>query len=683
MSARVLCVDDDRNLCRILAKTLGGEGYEVATAFDGEEALGALREAPPDLVLLDLILPKRNGFEVLEAIRRSPHRGADAPVVLMSGCSPTPEYRRRAARLRATDLLEKPVPLDRLLGVVGRALGARSGAQPAPAAPQAAAAPRGALDEMPFPWLLHHLHGLRATGVLQLSSGRKRKWLQLVDGRPTAVRSNLVEECLGNLLVRQGRISSSALDESLRRMQGGHLQGEILVAMQRLSEDELTAALRAQAAEKLLEIFAWESGAFRFHGGARLRNANALERSPADLIVHGVRTRFPLRRIDEFLRAHGERYAGLGESRFYRFQEIELAPGEEALLRGLRGGARRLADLVGPDEGLRRTLFGLLSVGLVELAEGPPPATGPAPAAPPAATGPAPAAPASAARPEPLAPAAAVGREPAAPPAAEGREPAAPPSARAARDEGAQRDERARAELLALAESFRDRSHWEILGVAEDAGDGEIRAAYERLAARTHPDRFGGRGGAVKDLAEELFARVAEAGDTLSDPKRRLAYLLESRRRTRQAAHRDEGQRALRAERAFRDGEACLQRRDYPGALRAFGIALERYPEEGEYHAHYGWALHLCHPGDASLAQEAVEHVRRGAKLARNHEKPYLFLGRLYKSLGRPQAAERLFAKAVQVQPDCVEAMRELRLIQMRRERSRGARARIRRLFGR
>jgi len=75
--------------------------------------------------------------------------------------------------------------------------------------------------------------------------------------------------------------------------------------------------------------------------------------------------------------------------------------------------------------------------------------------------------------------------------------------------------------------------------------------------------------------------------------------------------------------------------------------------------------------------------VRRGAKLARNHEKPYLFLGRLYKSLGRPQAAERLFAKAVQVQPDCVEAMRELRLIQMRRERSRGARARIRRLFGR
>ena len=61
----VLCVDDDRNLCQILGKALSGEGYLVRMAHDGDAALESLREEPPDLVLLDLLLPKRDGFAVL------------------------------------------------------------------------------------------------------------------------------------------------------------------------------------------------------------------------------------------------------------------------------------------------------------------------------------------------------------------------------------------------------------------------------------------------------------------------------------------------------------------------------------------------------------------------------------------------------------------------------------------
>jgi tetratricopeptide (TPR) repeat protein len=72
------------------------------------------------------------------------------------------------------------------------------------------------------------------------------------------------------------------------------------------------------------------------------------------------------------------------------------------------------------------------------------------------------------------------------------------------------------------------------------------------------------------------------------------------------------------------------------------------------------------------MINEAIEHVRRGVKLARDREKPYLYLGRLYKAIGRTAAAEKMFTRAVQIRPDSVESLRELRLINMRRGKAKG-----------
>jgi lipopolysaccharide biosynthesis regulator YciM len=80
------------------------------------------------------------------------------------------------------------------------------------------------------------------------------------------------------------------------------------------------------------------------------------------------------------------------------------------------------------------------------------------------------------------------------------------------------------------------------------------------------------------------------------------------------------------------------------------------------------------------MAAEAIEHIKRGIKLASHREKPYLFLGRLHKAVGLADQAEKMFLRAVQIEPQCVEAIRELRLIQMRREKSKGL---IGRLFRR
>jgi CheY-like chemotaxis protein len=633
--ASILCVDDDRGLCQILSRALVAEGFEVRTAHDGEEALLAAFEEAPDLVILDVMLPRRDGFEVLERLRAQPGPLAALPAIVLSGCSRTPQAAERTSRLGAHEWLTKPVPLDRLVEVVRKTLGVAAPAAAAGVAREARVL-SGALDELAFPGLLHHLHGLRAEGVLELRSGRKRKALELRGGRPVAVRSNLVHECLGNLLVSSGRIDGEALEESVNRMRRGEgLQGEILVAMELLSEAELAAALRGQAEEKLFEIFTWASGEYRFAQGARLARANvlALERSPGSVILAGVRERSPLDPLDRWLRSRGSRVVAPGESPFYRFQEIDLDEAGARLLEELRR-TPRVSELLARDERTRRTLYALVATEMVELRE--------APSTP------------VAAEPRPI-----VERV------------AAPARAAAPPDEEALRHE-----LTGLAESLRGRDHFAVLGVSRQASPEEVRAAFLEAARRAHPDRFRASSDTVRRLAEEVFGVLSRAHETLVDPARRQLYLIELGKDSRKAAQAEEGKRALQAELRFQEGERLLRKREYDEAVRRFAEAVALHPEEGEYHAYRGWALFLARPGNPTAEREAVAHLRRARKLAPDREKPYLFLGRLHREAGRSEHAQKCFTRALQINPSSVEAVRELRLIQMRASKAKGRIAR-------
>lgn len=133
-----------------------------------------------------------------------------------------------------------------------------------------------------------------------------------------------------------------------------------------------------------------------------------------------------------------------------------------------------------------------------------------------------------------------------------------------------------------------------------------------------------------------------------------------------EAPNETEGQRALAAETEFQRGHLLLADRDYEGALLHFGRAMEHFPSAGEYRSYYGWTLYLRHPDDELMLGEALEHCREGVKLAKGREKPYLLLGRLYRATGKTVAAKKMFARAVQIEPQCVEAMRELRIMNMR-----------------
>ncbi|MEK9154794.1 MAG: response regulator [Patescibacteria group bacterium] len=82
---KILLVEDDPFLSSLLKNRLQKEGLEVILAKDGEEGINFLKTTKPNLVLLDIILPKKSGFEVMETLRSDPElQGNSAPVIIIS-----------------------------------------------------------------------------------------------------------------------------------------------------------------------------------------------------------------------------------------------------------------------------------------------------------------------------------------------------------------------------------------------------------------------------------------------------------------------------------------------------------------------------------------------------------------------------------------------------------------------
>jgi DNA-binding response OmpR family regulator len=127
---RVLVVEDDASIALGLKMNLTGEGYEVLTAEDGEQGLAAARSERPDLVILDVMLPRMNGLQVLQTIR---DEGLMMPIIVLS--ARTGEMDKVAGlELGAEDYVAKPFSLAELLARVRAAL--RRGPRPADAGPR-------------------------------------------------------------------------------------------------------------------------------------------------------------------------------------------------------------------------------------------------------------------------------------------------------------------------------------------------------------------------------------------------------------------------------------------------------------------------------------------------------------------------------------------------------------------
>lgn len=149
MGRSVLVADDDLITQKILRITLECAGYEVTAAADGEETLRALESRVPDVVVLDVMMPKLDGFSVLRRIRDDP-RTARVPVVLLTGRS-SPEDLWRGWQEGVDYYLTKPFDSEELLRFMDRALDPTVLQHPPAPVPDPAAGPAEPVEAPPAP----------------------------------------------------------------------------------------------------------------------------------------------------------------------------------------------------------------------------------------------------------------------------------------------------------------------------------------------------------------------------------------------------------------------------------------------------------------------------------------------------------------------------------------------------
>ncbi|MBJ43075.1 MAG: two-component system response regulator [Planctomycetaceae bacterium] len=116
---RVLLVDDDREIVESLRLALSAKGYEILIARDGNQGLAMAEREDPDLVILDMMMPKRSGFLVLEKLRRT----RPVPIrVIMITANEGSRHKAYAEMLGVDDYIRKPFAMDRLLESVEQLL---------------------------------------------------------------------------------------------------------------------------------------------------------------------------------------------------------------------------------------------------------------------------------------------------------------------------------------------------------------------------------------------------------------------------------------------------------------------------------------------------------------------------------------------------------------------------------
>ena len=614
----ILIVDDDANIRRFLSESLRLHGYEVHSFEDAETALRELDNLEVDLVLLDVLLPGTNGLQLCGKLRALP-KTKDLPIIMMTAFYKQADHIRDAReQYGATDYLLKPFPLKTLHEKIDALIGV-----PAAATDSKRLSIEGNLAESDFPRILHNLYSLGATGLLHLEYKDLKKVVYIRKGYPIFVRSNLVREFLGQRLVRAGQLTEAQLKESLETAKlKGLRHGMALVEMRLLTPHQLHETLRDQVLEKILGIFAWPEGSYRFVQVREFKqNVTSINLSPANLILLGLRKHASRALLAKILQPHLGDYLKKAESPLYRFQEIELTGSDQRILDNCKGNVTLgeiLERHVLSRNEVEPLLAALLSTNILVSVQ---------------------------------------------------EEPAAVQEVCTEETE----DFRARRETFMKDYTWMmGQDYFTLFGVSESTSREQLRKAYHSLVKKYHPDRFFEQDvlADLKDKAIALFQRISDAHETLLDEKAKARYINDLKELTKSDS--TALKKGLEVENAYQEGMACLKAKKYRDAEQAFTKALALRPNETEYLIYQAWSSYKADPKDPGVIITARKNLMRATEVNPKLSMGHLYLGYICKDEGKGKEAQRHFERAIEYNPKCTEALRELRLLSMRKGKEEG-----------
>jgi Domain of unknown function (DUF4388) len=149
---------------------------------------------------------------------------------------------------------------------------------------------KGQVSDLPVADVLQHLRVSRATGILSLISGGARKALYVKDGRVVFASSNLPNDRLGEILLREGKITVEEYELSIKAITKGKRQGKVLVEMGALSPKDLWEGVQFQVKEIVYTVFQWDEGQFHFEESSLPEKERiTVDLDIQDLILAGLR----------------------------------------------------------------------------------------------------------------------------------------------------------------------------------------------------------------------------------------------------------------------------------------------------------------------------------------------------------------------------------------------------------
>ena len=632
MVKTALVVEDDSGIQSLVREALEGAGLQVMVEKDGDWALKALERRLPDVLLTDLLLPTISGFDLIDKLRAMPG-GENVPVVVMSGIYKSTRHKKQAKDKGVTAFVDKPFKVDELVAAIKEAAGATKsrpvgrGASALPSAPKPASSARvegmvedpladfdtrlekdqvesasssfpaektvrGNLKNKRFPEVLSQLYRWKATGALLLRRGRIKKIVYLNDGYPIFVKSNLLSECLGRILVREKMITEDECEASLETLkkQAGKQQGTVLIEAGAISPHNLVFGLQLQLEQKLFDIFSWPDGDYQFNAKIEIpTQAIHLDMSLATIVSEGVRRKFTDQQVHDLLEPFQDLYLGVHPEPSHRFQEIPLEADERNLV-ALIDGRRTMREVVEksglPKKPAQKLVYSLMAAEVIQ------------PHARQAKKAQQPLEAPSSSSPPPLP----KKKESSAPPLPPKKPSNAEPALIAGTFQEAATIEELRARLVERARLLKRQNHFEALGVSKRASVDEIQRAYFALAKELHPDRLRrSADGAVpadaRALAEQIQNQLATAFETLSDERRRQEYVARLDQGQKTAVSEDLS-KLLGAETRFRKGESAFDAGRLDDAAKCFEEAVALYPDEGEFLAALAWTYYQRAPDD-------------------------------------------------------------------------------------
>lgn len=550
--------------------------------------------------------------------------------------------------------------------------------------PTGAATAQGTFAKTPAVHLLVYMFERNLTGSLLLDAAGSRATISFRDGAPSRARVDPTEHLLGRVFEDLGYLSQEDVQSALVIAEkANRLLGSVLLERSLVSAEQLRMGLAVQLHRRMGRVFTYEDTTkFAYYDRVDLLSGygdpSQPVADPLTLVWMGLRKK-PLR---EHLEASLSRLAAstlrlAEESAIDRFG---FGPTELAVIERLQGRSFTVADFKGPEE--RLLLYGLIITKQAAI-EGPHRTVSSASVAQQQQPGTRSASEGlrtrssgshqAVKRPTSSGSMAAQAGQSAGP-VIRGSRPnmaAVMASQHPSRPPLSAEHEQLRKEILSRATSMDKLDYFEMLGVDKTADVPTLQSAFVSLAKRWHPDRLPRELEHVKAECSKVFTQLTQAHATLSDKVKREEYLALLREGTATPEAQRQLQVIVDAVKFFQKAEVFLKLRDYAQAEEHGRKAMELDPQQADYVALVGWVQGLKPENqNPDGTRRSIELLSQAIKMQPQHEKAFYYRGMLYKRLEDPAAAFRDFKKAASINPNNVDAVREVRLYHMRGGRS-------------